>query len=91
MSGHPSWCTGVLVAELVVVVGSASHVVIADGRVFSSVLKEPERRRLWRVSRTLRTAEQARASCSLNISMFFPSYKEPTVDALAPRTDEGRE
>jgi hypothetical protein len=21
----------------------------------------------------------------------IPSYKEPTVDALAPRTDEGRE
>jgi hypothetical protein len=33
----------------------------------------------------LRTAEQARAS------LFLPSYKEPTVDALAPRTDEGRE
>ena len=23
--------------------------------------------------------------------LFFPSYEEPTVDALAPRTDEGRE
>ena len=34
--------------------------------------------------RPLRTAEQARAS------LILPSYKEPTVDALAPRTDEGR-
>ena len=35
--------------------------------------------------RPMRTAEQARA--------FFKdssSYKEPTVDALAPRTEEGR-
>jgi hypothetical protein len=40
----------------------------------------------------LRTAEQARASCSNEQSiLFFPSYEEPTVDALAPRTDEGRE
>ena len=37
------------------------------------------------VRRPLRTAEQARAF------LFLPSYKEPTVDALAPRTDEGRE
>ena len=36
------------------------------------------------VSGPLRTAEQARAS------LILPSYKEPTVDALAPRTDEGR-
>jgi|JI7StandDraft_1071085.scaffolds.fasta_scaffold51590_3 hypothetical protein len=41
------------------------------------------RSRRWRCP--LRTAEQARAS------LFIPSYKEPTVDALAPRTDEGRE
>jgi hypothetical protein len=32
--------------------------------------------------------ENCRASTSI---LFFPSYKEPTVDALAPRTDEGRE
>ena len=37
-----------------------------------------------REMRPLRTAEQARAS------LILPSYKEPTVDALAPRTDEGR-
>jgi hypothetical protein len=38
------------------------------------------------LSRTLRTAERARASL-----VVLPSYKEPTVDALASRTDEGRE
>ena len=32
--------------------------------------------------------ENCRASTSIFV---FPSYKEPTVDALAPRTDEGRE
>jgi hypothetical protein len=33
----------------------------------------------------LRTAERARASI-----FVLPSYKEPTVDALASTTDEGR-
>ena len=32
--------------------------------------------------------ENCRASTSIFV---LPSYKEPTVDALAPRTDEGRE
>lgn len=39
--------------------------------------------------RPLRTAEQARAS--LKFRFCKSSYEEPTVDALAPRTDEGRE
>jgi len=31
-------------------------------------------------------------NCIASTSIFvLPSYKEPTVDALAPRTDEGRE
>ena len=37
--------------------------------------------------------ENCRASTSIfkfNFEIVFPSYKEPTVDALAPRTDEGR-
>ena len=41
------------------------------------------------VRRPLRTAEQARAS--LKFRFCKSSYEEPTVDALAPRTDEGRE
>ena len=39
-------------------------------------------------SRTLRISEQARASNSL--MKLIPSYKEPTVNALAPITEEGR-
>jgi hypothetical protein len=38
------------------------------------------------LTRWLRTAERARASRTKKL----PSYKEPTVDALAPDADEGR-
>ncbi len=38
------------------------------------------------LARWLRTAERARASRTKKL----PSYKEPTVDALAPDADEGR-
>jgi hypothetical protein len=40
-------------------------------------------------ARPLRTAERARAS-SNSARRNIPSYKEPTVDALAPDADEGR-
>src|SRR5262249_3245210 len=49
----------------------------------------PVRRRGRRsrdLTRRLRTAERARASRTKKL----PSYKEPTVDALAPDADEGR-
>ena len=103
-SDTPSWCTVVSVLMLErqreTLVSS-----VRTGVVFSSVLREfPRTRALKRSavgfrregpwsrgpgeppphSSPLRTAEQARAS------LILPSYKEPTVDALAPRTDEGR-
>ena len=95
-STTPSWCT---VGSVVAACSSrfaSVHVSPADF-VFSSVLREfslsganrPHVGAMWhqsgsiRTRSSLRTAEQARASC-------FLSYKEPTVDALAPRTDEGR-
>ena len=47
------------------------------------------------VRRTVGCAGPARPpfeNCRASTSIFvLPSYKEPTVDALAPRTDEGRE
>ena len=41
-------------------------------------------------ARPLRTAERARAFLHVNRRKDLPSYKEPTVDALAPDADEGR-
>jgi hypothetical protein len=75
----PSWCTGGFVVGPVEVVGLSSLVRSAGGPVFSSVLKESEQSGALRADatassslelrmrpscRTLRTAEQARASCS---------------------------
>ena len=44
--------------------------------------------RLLRASLRAVFLENCRASTSIFV---LPSYKEPTVDALAPKTDEGRE
>ena len=71
---------------------------VTAGFVFSSVLRESiplDARTVHLVGDaarrgSLRTTEQARASSNINFERVFPSYKEPTVDALAPRTDEGR-
>ena len=44
------------------------------------------------VQSTIPTPEVPFENCRASTSIFvLPSYKEPTVDALAPRTDEGRE
>jgi hypothetical protein len=68
-------------------------------RVLSSVLREPPtalqafRPPLLRCGFfcPLRIAERARASLFyIEKKLVLPSYKEPTVDALASRTDEGR-
>ena len=68
--------------------------VTGDCFVLSSVVRE------WVVSVELEQSSAAPASLSLSplencrastsILYVLPSYKEPTVDALASRTDEGR-
>jgi hypothetical protein len=39
---------------------------------------------------TAARAEQTLENSKASTSIFVPSYKEPTVDALAPEAEEGR-
>jgi hypothetical protein len=55
-------------------------------------LSKPPRARRIPESQTVTAAraEQTLENSKASTSIFVPSYKEPTVDALAPEAEEGR-
>jgi hypothetical protein len=66
-----------------VVPGGAPRFLVEPNRPVRAEARQVRRESLRVPSRPLRIPKRARASCS-------PSYKEPTVDALAPEAEEGR-
>src|SRR5262249_56910371 len=66
--------------------GSAAPSLVPSTEAVARDLVRRRGRRSRDLTRRLRTAERARASRTKKL----PSYKEPTVDALAPDADEGR-